>query len=145
MKENTKENGEGMRRGRQDIIMGILRCAHNGCTKYDVISAVAMNSAQCAKYLKYLTLAGYISDEPSGTWKTTEKGLLVIDACQICHGYLPQFIESGVARAHVEDLKQAHAQAKEMSTIGKAMGKVIDRQKGQQARIVRHGKRQKRR
>jgi len=145
MSKNTKISGAGMRRGRQDIIMGILKCAQKGSTKYDVITAVAMNSAQCAKYLKYLTLTGYISEEVSGIWKTTEKGLLVIDACQICHGYLPQIIESGLARSHVEDLEQAHAEAKEMSTIGKAMGKVIDKQKGQQARIARGGKKQKRR
>jgi predicted transcriptional regulator len=137
MNKNTKESGERMRRGRQDIIMGILRCAQKGSTKYDMITAVAMNSAQCAKYLKYLTLAGYISEETSGIWTTTEKGLLVIDACQICHGYLPQIIESGLA--------QAHAEAREMSTVGKAMGKVIDRQKEQQARRARGGKKQKRR
>jgi hypothetical protein len=45
----------------------------------------------------------------------------------------------------VEDLEQAHAEAKEMNTIGKAMVKVVARQKGQQARRARGGKRQKRR
>jgi len=141
MNKSTKKSGISMRRGRQDIIMGILKCAQKGSTKYDIISAVVMSSAQCADYLKYLALGGYVSEEASGNWKTTEKGLLVIDACQICHGFLPQFIDSGIARARVEDL----AQARSARARGKAMGKVVHRQEEQEAGIARGGKKQKRR
>ena len=124
------------RRGRQDIIMGILRSARKGSTKYDMITAVGMSSAQCAEYLKYLTLTGYIFEEASSIWKTTEKGLLVINACAICHGYLPQFNESELARVRVEE--------REVNTSGKRMGKTIDKQKGHKARRARGGKKEKR-
>jgi predicted transcriptional regulator len=72
------------RRGRQDIIIGILTIAKQGSKKTNMIEKVKMSSAQCSKYLKDLKEAGYISEE-NGTWKTTEKGLQVIDACKICH------------------------------------------------------------
>jgi predicted transcriptional regulator len=72
------------RRGRQDLIMGILRTAEHGSRKTRIIDKVKLSSAQCSKYLEELKEAGYISEE-SGTWKTTEKGRQVIDACKICH------------------------------------------------------------
>jgi hypothetical protein len=126
--------------------MGILRCARKGSTKYDMIRAVVMSSAQCEEYVRYLTLAGYISEETSGIWKTTEKGHLVVDACQICLGYLPQIIDSDLARAQVEGSALAQLDARKMTTRGKLMGRAIDRQKGQQVRRVRaRGKKQKRR
>ena len=75
------------RRERQDIIMGILRTSKTGSTKYDIIKKVTLSSAQCSEYLKNLKEAGYISEE-SGTWKTTERGLQVIDACRICHNLM---------------------------------------------------------
>ena len=136
MNKSRKKSGIGMRRGRQDIIMGILKCARKGSTKYDMISEVGMSSAQCAEYLKYLALTGYIFEEASSIWKTTEKGLLVIDACAICHGYLPQFNESELARVQLEERK--------VSTSGKRMGKVVDKQKEHKARRTRGGKKQKR-
>jgi len=101
-----------------------------------MISEVGMSSAQCAEYLKYLALTGYIFEEASSIWKTTEKGLLVIDACAICHGYLPQFNESELARVQLEERK--------VSTSGKRMGKVVDKQKEHKARRTRGGKKQKR-
>lgn len=75
------------RRGRQDIIIGILRTARYGSTKTHVIDKVKMSSAQCSKYLNDLKAAGYIFEE-NGMWKTTEKGLQVIDACKICHSLI---------------------------------------------------------
>jgi predicted transcriptional regulator len=125
------------RRGRQDIIVGILRCAEKGSTKYKMMSAARVSFTQCAEYLKYLAWAGYVSEEAGGIWKTTEKGHLVIDACQICHGYLPQFNESNRARVQAE--------VKKKSRSGKPTGKAIDRQKGHQTRGARGEKKQKRR
>jgi predicted transcriptional regulator len=81
------EGCERGRRGRQDIIMGILRTAKRGARKTEMIDKVRMSSAQCAQYLEDLKEAGYISDE-NGAWKTTEKGLQVIDACKICHSLM---------------------------------------------------------
>jgi predicted transcriptional regulator len=78
---------EPSRRGRQDIIMGILRIAKHGARKTEMIDKVRLSSAQCAQYLEDLKRAGYISEE-SGTWKTTEKGLQVVDACKICHNLM---------------------------------------------------------
>ncbi len=78
---------EPVRRGRQDIIMGILTIAKHGARKTEMIGKVRMSSAQCAQYLEDLKGVGYISEE-SGTWKTTEKGLQVVDACKICHNLM---------------------------------------------------------
>ena len=71
------------RRGRQDIVMGILKVAKHGSKKTNIIDRVKLSSAQCSKYLDDLKAAGYISQEGM-VWKTTEKGLQVINACQIC-------------------------------------------------------------
>lgn len=67
--------------------MGILTVAKHGSRKTNMIDKVKLSSAQCSKYLKDLKEAGYISEE-NGTWKTTEKGLQVIDACKICHNLM---------------------------------------------------------
>jgi len=75
------------RRGRQDIIMGILTIAKHGSKKTNMIDKVKLSSAQCSKYLEDLKEAGYISEE-NRTWTTTEKGLQVIDACKICHNLM---------------------------------------------------------
>jgi predicted transcriptional regulator len=108
------------RRGRQDIIVGILRCAEKGSTKYKMMSAARVSFTQCAEYLKYLAWAGYVSEEAGGIWKTTEKGHLVIDACQICHGYLPQFNESNRARVQAEVKKRVGAaNLREKQSIGR--------------------------
>jgi predicted transcriptional regulator len=52
-----------------------------------MIDKVKMSSAQCSKYLDDLKAAGYISEEDR-IWKTTEKGLQVIDACKICQSLM---------------------------------------------------------
>ena len=78
---------EPVRRGRQDIIMDILTIAKHGARKTEMIGKVRMSSVQCAQYLEDLKGADYISEE-SGTWKTTEKGLQVVDACKICHNLM---------------------------------------------------------
>jgi predicted transcriptional regulator len=74
-------------RGRQDIIMDILRTAKQGNTKTRLIDKANLSSAQCNKYLENLKNADYISEE-NGIWKTTNRGLQVIDACVICHSLM---------------------------------------------------------
>lgn len=45
------ESCEPLRRGRQDIIMGILTIAKHGARKTEMIDKVRLSSAQCAQYL----------------------------------------------------------------------------------------------
>ena len=75
------------RRGRQDIIMGILRVAKKGSKKTNMIDKVKLSSAQCTRYLEDLERAGYISKE-GAVWTTTQKGLQLIGACEICHNLM---------------------------------------------------------
>lgn len=42
-----------------------------------------MSYSQLEKYLNALEESGFIA-EKSGVWKTTEKGLHVIEACEVC-------------------------------------------------------------
>ncbi|UCE16816.1 MAG: hypothetical protein JSV12_04225 [Candidatus Bathyarchaeota archaeon] len=48
-----------------------------------------LNSYQLKKYLNRLSMAGFIT-EKTGIWKTTEKGLHVIEACEICSHLLEE-------------------------------------------------------
>jgi predicted transcriptional regulator len=75
------------RRGRQDIIMDILTVAKYGSKKTNLIDKVKLSSAQCTKYLEALKEADYIS-VAGRVWTTTEKGLQVINACQMCHSLM---------------------------------------------------------
>ncbi len=86
MQTRTKECERG-RRGRQNIIMGILKTAKYGNKKTYIIDKVGLSSAQCTQYLKDLKGADYISEE-NKIWKTTEKGLQVIAACEICQNLM---------------------------------------------------------
>lgn len=45
---------------------------------------VGLSFSQLKLYLNALKEAGFITEQ-SGVWKTTEKGLHVIEACEICH------------------------------------------------------------
>ncbi len=71
------------RRGRQDIVIQVLKSAENGERKTNLMNKANLNFAQVERYLKYLSKAGFITEE-SGVWTTTEKGLNVIEACKIC-------------------------------------------------------------
>ena len=71
------------RRARHDIIMEILKNAKDGVKKTNIMYKVNLSFTQLEKYLNALKMAGFITEE-SGIWKTTEKGLHVIDACKIC-------------------------------------------------------------
>lgn len=71
------------RRARHDIIMKILKTAKYGVKKTNIMFRARLSFSQLEKYLEALNEAGFIT-EKSGVWKTTEKGLHVIEACEIC-------------------------------------------------------------
>lgn len=72
------------RRVRHDIIMEILKSAKNGAKKTSIMYKANLSFTQLELYLNALKKAGFITEE-TGIWKTTEKGLHVIEACKICH------------------------------------------------------------
>ncbi len=71
------------RRARHDIIMKILKTAKGGSKKTNIMFKARLSFSQLEKYLEVLNEAGFIT-EKSGMWMTTEKGLHVIEACEIC-------------------------------------------------------------
>ena len=77
------------RRVRHDIIIEILQNAKGGAKKTNIMYKVNLSFIQLELYLDNLAKAGLIS-EKSGIWKTTEKGLHVIDACNICHSLMEE-------------------------------------------------------
>jgi len=75
------------RRVRHDIIMEILQNAKSGIMKTHIMSKVGLSFSQLEQYLSALKNAGFITAK-NGTWKTTEKGFHVIEACKICQNLL---------------------------------------------------------
>lgn len=71
------------RRGRHDIIVGILKTAKDGEKKTNIMYKARLSFSQLEQYLAALEKAGFIT-EKSGIWSTTEKGFHVIEACKIC-------------------------------------------------------------
>ena len=71
------------RRARHDIIMEILKTAKGGEKKTQIMYKARLSFSQLEQYLNALKNGGFISEE-SGVWRTTEKGLHVIAACEIC-------------------------------------------------------------
>lgn len=71
------------RRGRHDILMEILKSAMNGAKKTHIMLKARLNFSQVEHYLPPLRKAGFITED-SGIWRTTEKGLHAIEACDIC-------------------------------------------------------------
>jgi len=71
------------RRARHDIIMEILKAAKGGEKKTRIMQTAQLSFHQLEQYLNALNHAGFIVEE-SGFWKTTEKGLHVIEACELC-------------------------------------------------------------
>ncbi len=71
------------RRARHDIIMEILKNAKNGEKKTSLMYKSSLSFTQLEQYLNALKKTGFIT-EKGGFWKTTEKGLHVIEACEIC-------------------------------------------------------------
>jgi predicted transcriptional regulator len=71
------------RRARHDIIMAILKAAKGGEKKTRIMQTAQLSFHQLEQYLNALNHAGFIVEE-AALWKTTEKGLHVIEACEIC-------------------------------------------------------------
>ena len=69
------------------LIMNILEVARRGARKTKIIDSVGLSWAQSKKYLSKLKQRGFLSEE-SGVWKTTEKGLYVIEACRLCQSLM---------------------------------------------------------
>jgi predicted transcriptional regulator len=85
------ERSRSRRRVRQDIILAILQIAKDGTKKTNIMYKAKLSFSQLRSYLEALKKAGYISEE-SGIWKTTEKGLQVIEACKICHNLIDKML-----------------------------------------------------
>jgi predicted transcriptional regulator len=64
--------------------MDILKLARNGAKKTEIMHKARLSYSQLEQYLDALKRADFITEE-SGTWKTTEKGFHVIEACKLCH------------------------------------------------------------
>jgi len=75
------------KRARHDIILEILQNAKGGAKKTNIMYKTNLSFSQSEQYLSALKKAGFIA-ENSGIWKTTEKGLYVIDACELCHSLM---------------------------------------------------------
>ena len=71
------------RRARHDIVIEVLKSAMNGTKKTNIMYKANLSFTQLELYLTALKKAGFITEE-SGIWKTTEKGLHVIEACKLC-------------------------------------------------------------
>lgn len=63
--------------------MEILRTAKGGEKKTQIMYKARLSFSQLEQYLNALKKGGFIAEE-SGVWRTTEKGLHVIEACEIC-------------------------------------------------------------
>lgn len=63
--------------------MEILKFAKKGTKKTHIMYKVRLSHDMLEKYLNALKEADFITEE-SSIWKTTEKGLYVIKACEIC-------------------------------------------------------------
>lgn len=79
------------RRGRHDIIGEILKIAKGGALKTRIMNKAGLSYAQLEQYLDGLKKAGFLT-EKSGVWKTTEKGLHVIEACKLCHRFIKEVL-----------------------------------------------------
>jgi predicted transcriptional regulator len=69
--------------------MSILAAAQKGEIKTKIIERARLNTTQADAYLTELESRNFLSKhriegKKSIVWKTTSKGLIVIDACQKC-------------------------------------------------------------
>jgi predicted transcriptional regulator len=65
----------------------MLEVAREGVVKTKILYNANLSYEQLKKYLELLSSHGFIQKKVDGnreTWTTTEKGLGVIEACQIC-------------------------------------------------------------
>jgi len=71
------------RRVRHDIIMIILETARHGELKTRIMRKAHLSYRQLESYLNHLLSKNFITKEDR-IYRTTEKGLEVIEACKIC-------------------------------------------------------------
>jgi len=71
------------RRDQYDIIMEILENAKDGIKKTPLMFRSHLSFTQLEHYLNALERAGLITKR-SGAWKTTKKGLEIIEFCELC-------------------------------------------------------------
>ncbi len=83
-KSTLECNSTRRRRERHDIIMEILEISRNSARKTKMMEKIGMSFSQINGYLHELEKAGFMAED-SGNWKTTEKGLCVIESCKICY------------------------------------------------------------
>jgi len=69
--------------------MEVLKAAENGVKKTKIMYKASLSFDQLKRYLGALKKAGFITQQPR-TWKTTEKGLHVIEACELCQRLLEE-------------------------------------------------------
>ncbi len=78
---------EGGKRDSHEILMSMLESAKRGTVKTRILQRSNLSYQQLVKYLDLLESRGFIKREKVGKkeiWKTTEKGLNVLEACQVC-------------------------------------------------------------
>ena len=71
------------RRVRHNIIIEILETARHGELKSHIMNKVNLSFKQLEYYLNHLSSKNFIKKE-GDLYRTTEKGLGVIEACKIC-------------------------------------------------------------
>lgn len=82
-KSDTLRKDTRRRREAHDIVVAILEMAMRGQRKTHIMTKVGLSYSQLKKYLNCLKEQGFIT-EKSGIWKTTKKGIHVIEACELC-------------------------------------------------------------
>ena len=73
-----------VKRNPHEIIMEILRIAQVGIRKTAIMYKVNLSFRQLQEYLEALNEAGFL-EKNQDVWQTTENGLAVIKACELCH------------------------------------------------------------
>ena len=71
------------RRARHDIMVEILEAAQHGGRKSHIISKLNLSYRQAELYLDHLLSKNFIEKEDK-FYRTTEKGLNVIEFCKMC-------------------------------------------------------------
>jgi predicted transcriptional regulator len=71
------------RRARHDIIIGILETTRYGELKSHIMNKVNLSGKRLEYYLNHLLSKNFIRKE-GNFYRTTEKGLDVVEACKTC-------------------------------------------------------------
>jgi predicted transcriptional regulator len=75
------------KRDSHEILVTMLEIAKKGIVKTRIMQGANLSYDQLKTYLELLSSHGFIKktvDDKREIWKTTKKGLGVIEACQIC-------------------------------------------------------------